>query len=117
VNGSLLKAQWSDALKVVGKSSADEAFHHPSYFAIYRSAERSYSHLAILSDSSAIWRERGNGNHHRGRGLGTGFAGFDDWTAADAFPLAAVRSDQVDTRTPAVIAGTVAGAWLYREST
>ena len=35
VNGSLLKAQCSDALQVVGMSSADEAFHHPSYFAIY----------------------------------------------------------------------------------
>ena len=34
VNGTLLRGQWSDALKIVGMS-ADEAFHHPSYFAIY----------------------------------------------------------------------------------
>ena len=32
VNGTLLKAQWSHALKVVGMSSADEVFHHPSCF-------------------------------------------------------------------------------------
>jgi hypothetical protein len=28
-------AKWSDALKIAGMSSADEAFHYPSGFAIY----------------------------------------------------------------------------------
>jgi len=28
-------AKWPDALKIAGISSADEAFHHPSGFAIY----------------------------------------------------------------------------------
>ena len=112
---TLLKAQWSDAFKDVGMSSADEAFHHPSYFTIYD----------LLKSLIAIWLYSAI-RPRFGSGPRTAIiAGITVWSLVVPVPMIGLlpmgflspqfaATWSILALVP-IVAGTVAGAWVYRE--
>jgi hypothetical protein len=115
VNGTLLKAQWSEALKVVGMSSADEAFHHPTYFAVHD----------LLKSLIAVWLYAAI-RPRFGSGPRTAvIAGIAVWALVLPVPMIGLlpmrflslkfaATWSILALVP-IVAGTIAGAWVYRE--
>ena len=115
VNCTLLNAQWSDALKVVGMSSADEAFHHPSYFTIYD----------LLKGLIAIWLYSAIRPRFGSGPLTAIITGIAVWALVLPVPMIGLlpmrflspqfaATWSILALVP-IVAGTLVGAWLYRE--
>src|SRR5262249_16070007 len=114
VNGSILKSEWSEVLKVVG-IGADDAFHNPAYFA---TDDLLKGQIAVFLYASIRPRF--------GAGPRTAaIAGLTLWTLVLPVPMigllpmrflpaAFVAMWSILALLPILI-GTLVGGWLYRE--
>jgi hypothetical protein len=115
VNGGVLNAQWSDVLKIVGMSSADEAFHNPAFFAVYD----------LVKGMAAIWLYSAI-RPRFGPGFETAIiAALFVWILVLPVPMIGLlpmrffsvsfAAEWAGLALIPIVVGTLVGAWLYRE--
>jgi hypothetical protein len=115
VNGGILKVQWTEVLKPVG-ITADDAFHNPLYFAIYD----------LAKGFIAIWLYAAI-RPRLGAGASTAIvAAVIVWALVLPIPMIGLLPMRFFSGSflaawafcalMPIMAGTLAGSWLYREN-